>query len=736
MKQSREPRPYADIDQIQALPDLPHPIRHAPDTECDGQTTAESRRVPSRVVHYLLRNARGKPWYGHLVLVALVMAAQHYEHSSIYSAVTELHSKFQLIFSYRYQGRQINDMTTFFSNLDGYMRLYLDGTVGRNSQEVRIKFFHHYQAVASAELLWLRGLPVIQHKRYQPWLLPPANRSLHDQWLDMEPIVQARQQRRKEDTDVLMQVYPDIRSEAHLRWNWFTRFRNAYRNALAQIDSSNAPAWPVEYSYVDGNWRLRMRIWRVKDLLATYSGLELPINAAVPPADTELLELVSIQEVETDRDLDVSTSLWFADLLRYAPERVRNAEATAWRKSWGYAATSFNCLNPGILFPPWQVFFNRAQACLGHVLVPVEQIFHALTFGVMAVDVFTTTGARLNELMQISLGPNCLVRLVQPAPLGAADPSPRIRYLFRLIPKGERRNVRHDFFVGTETIRLLAQVGQILAEHYRLAEKEPLPSVPFDPLHRRAHRFGVEPYLFQFGHRHLSAVSISACLRFILHGMVLRTASGRTVSLRPHLLRHGFATHAVQIQKIPVDIVGAWLHQKSVPVTKYYSQPTATMIADAADRYLVSIARTIDVEQAVLRSPAELQEQYRDAAARTGTLAEVVGGHCGAHGLCQVQFACVGCAAKVPDPTKRAQVLQRRAWAGNEIDYYRREGLLPEVRRLEQLVVAADIELREMDLIEQYRADETRHPEKEKSDVNIPASVASAHPPAAPRTHT
>ncbi len=32
------------------------------------------------------------------------------------------------------------------------------------------------------------------------------------------------------------------------------------------------------------------------------------------------------------------------------------------------------------------------------------------------------------------------------------------------------------------------------------------------------------------------------------------------VMLKSHLLRHAFATHAAQIGKIPIDIVGAWLH--------------------------------------------------------------------------------------------------------------------------------------------------------------------------------
>ncbi|MCP3712285.1 hypothetical protein M3I54_35995 [Paraburkholderia sp. CNPSo 3274] len=427
-----------------------------------------------------------------------------------------------------------------------------------------------------------------------------------------------------------------------------------------------------------------------------------------PPDTLCLLEVVGIIELPEHQQIDPNTALWFADILRHIDAPQSDAEAQAWRKSWGYVNSAFTTKHAELLTSQYRQFVHAAQKTLQRPLLSIDALYSGLTFGLMAIDVFTTTGARLNEVMQISLSHECLVRLKMraPNPISKNSSTPPIRYLLRMIPKGERKNQRHDYFIGTETKRLLARTAQMLAEHYRLEGDERLPTVPFYPLHRRAHRFGPAPYLFQLGYRHLSDQAIISCVRFLLHGMALRTTSGRIVTLRAHLLRHGFATHAVQVEKIPVDIVGAWLHQKSLPVTEYYSQPTDSMIADAADLYLSRIARSIDVEQAVTRSPATLRRLYDDALRKTGTLANVVGGHCTSHGLCKVQFACVGCAAKVPDPAQRSQVEHRRAWAESERVYNREQGLLPELSRLEHLIEAADIELREMDLIEQYRADE------------------------------
>src|SRR2546429_4807252 len=97
---------------------------------------------------------------------------------------------------------------------------------------------------------------------------------------------------------------------------------------------------------------------------------------------------------------------------------------------------------------------------------------------------------RSNEAMQVRLSPDCFVRLIMNAPPGAKDQTPRVRYAFRLIPKGERTNTPQNYFIGEETKRLLVKVARVLADVYELPPGEPLPKLSFDPNHGRAHRFG------------------------------------------------------------------------------------------------------------------------------------------------------------------------------------------------------------------------------------------------------
>jgi hypothetical protein len=343
---------------------------------------------------------------------------------------------------------------------------------------------------------------------------------------------------------------------------------------------------------------------------------------------------------------------------------------------------------------------------------PLESFCAAATFGLLLTDLFTTTGARINEVMQIRLTKDCIVQLMLPAPPDARMQSSRVRYVLRLIPKGERTDRPQDYFIGEETKRLLVKVAQMLGEHYGLKPGEALPTVEYDPNHCRSHRFHKAPFLFQYHHRHLGSIAIPACMRFLFHGMVFKTRDGQRVVLKPHLLRHAFATHAVQVERIPKDIVGAWLHQKNTEVTDYYSKPTESMIADASDLFLSRIAAQVDVDAAVLRSPVELRALFENARGKAGTLAEVGGGHCVSHGYCAAKFACVGCAGKVPDPGKRYQIARHRQWALEQVEFATREALLPEATRMKQLVRECDNELAEMDLIEQYRRDE-------KQDVAI-----------------
>src|SRR5260370_28163321 len=70
-------------------------------------------------------------------------------------------------------------------------------------------------------------------------------------------------------------------------------------------------------------------------------------------------------------------------------------------------------------------FLRDAQQRSTGLIFLVEPLFAAATFGLASLDFFTTTGARLNELLQVSLSPDCLYTL---------EVEGRPRFLIRLVP--------------------------------------------------------------------------------------------------------------------------------------------------------------------------------------------------------------------------------------------------------------------------------------------------------------
>lgn len=282
--------------------------------------------------------------------------------------------------------------------------------------------------------------------------------------------------------------------------------------------------------------------------------------------------------------------------------------------------------------------------------------------------------------------------------------------MLRLVPKGSDKPA--DYFVGAETQRNFEKTLQLLKEHYQLQPGEPLPRVPFDPNNGRAHCFPERPYLFQMNRRHLSDWAVTACMRFLCHGLVFETRDGQAVSLKAHTLRHVFATHAHHVEQLPLDVIAVILHQKNLEVTGYYAAPQWGQVVAATDLLLDRFATHLgSIEKIMARTPQELRQQYESARQQVGTLTHVIGGECTCHALCPISFACTGCAYKIPDPTRREEILEQKQWALIRLEQVKKRNIGPETVKMQALIQHCNTELEEMNLIEQYQKDERNEPQ-------------------------
>lgn len=714
----------SQIDAWQRLQGKVSPlILTAPKT--GGDPLGNWVKVHERLVRYLERNIVGKPWIDPLALVTAVMIAHRLDITTVISTLRVLNGRWDDLFlALGLQGMQ--DW-----KVKQHMQMYLAREVLPNDSEgTRITFWRTYSTAVNHVRRWLKSLTETDQVLYQPFLLSELQVSEIEDLVSTKDILERQRQKRKDETDALMPHFLTMRAQAHLRYNQLVRLRQAWQQALQQTISQAKCSLPLPFFYDEGQERLHFRLWDRRSFVIAHHYSKSSVRNALrgtgafsAERNTHFLELVRTEGLSGEAP---PAGFWFEDMLKMgvvglAGQRIQNQELSdkrqAWLRTWGYGmedtrqrSAPFGSPTPGIL--GWTlldgVFMTRAQQKAKGVLIPVESLYTSALFGLLAVDLLTTTGMRINELMQIRLTEDCFTRVELPATVEGQPP--KVRYSFHLIPKGERSDKPHDYFISKETTRLLVKVANILEAHYNidLSRQETLPSVRFNPENSRSHRFGTAPYLFQYNHRHFSDREITACLRFLLHGMTFRTREGNLVLLKPHLLRHGFANYAVQNEKVPIDIVKAWLHQKNVDITAYYSQATATQIAEHSDMFLSGLSSHASLREYILRSPAELRAQREAAIKQIGTLNPVNGGDCTFHGFCTLGFSCNGCIHKVPDPSKRYQVQEKLEWAKVMLKFTHNEGLLPEAEQMKQLMRHCDIELLEMNQIEAYQEDEGR----------------------------
>jgi hypothetical protein len=705
-------------------------VLQAPKT--GGDPNGEWPIVHERVAGYIRRNLLGTPWADHVALIAAVLTARRRDVQTVALVVQTLHGRFRALFP-------ALELKTIFDWKPGlHLPAYLKGAIVQgDSQYTRQSFLNKCLSATRQVQNWLDALPLPEQEIYRRFVLPVVN-PLAIEGLDKKKEVTRQQQEaRKLETAAIVPSFAQLRAEAHFRYNRLARLHQVYQQVLKQVrpDRSNLP---LDFSYEEGDppqERLHFRLWDRRSFVREHreqysagarSRSKHKHGAFSDEHNSFLLEFVKAERLDSHAPPE---SFWFIELLQkrlignltadFAGNEAAVAERQAWLRAWGYGEDDpdaytmpFHTKVPGLL--TWGEkeggdgqFLADAHTKTDGVFLPVESLYAAATFGLLSIDLLTSTGMRMNELHQVSLSPDCLIQLIDDAPPGAKDPLPRIRYLLRLLPKGERTDTLHNYGIGKETVRFIEKAARMLCDHYGLQAGDALPHVAYHPHNGRSHRFGKAAYLFQYAHQHLEDQAITACMRFLMHGMTFQTSTGKPVILKAHLLRHSFATYAVQVAGLPVDLVAEWLKQKNLDTTRYYSRTTPEMAASEHDAFVERLATKINIREAILRSPEELRRQAEDARKRIGTLVSVVGGECTLDAYCPDQLGnCIHCPAKVPDPGKRHQVEEKMHWAEEQLAYYEQEGLVLEAERLKQFLRKCALELREMEMISNYRKDE------------------------------
>ena len=733
----------------------PPEILNAPKTWGDPLRPA-TREMPNyldAMVQYIVKNVVGHPWQNVLILTAAVLSSEKVSWGTVFQKLNTLHCRFREIFSGL-------DLHTFAEwDADKHIRMYLTGLIPSDSTPTtKLAYWYAYRATHDYLQRWLRSLPQDLQSAYHPYLLPPVRDREEFGRLVRQGEVRADQEdRRKEQTDALMPLYVELRAQAHFRYNLLKHMRQAYYEAITAVESGQQTL-PLTFEFTGGTSpipknrpteSLRFRLWDRRTFVLAHLGqysarygrmCRQHLESFSPAKNTYVLEFLGARGTN---ESSPTGGLWFIELLQHdvlgtltqsgALEDI--ATKQEWLRQQGYGGfwrteaagedtaserpmtSPFHGDTPGIMLPTRESgtdqFIRHALLKTGVVFVPIENFFIAATFAMVALHIMTANGMRINELLQIRTNKDCIDSIVLPLAPGQHDQPREIHWVVRVIPKGHL--TPKQYYFDDEHLRLLSLIKAMLCAQYHIPiDPETggnLPVVSFRSTNQQKHRFAPDRYLFQFAGRGLTQNDVRASIRFLVHGLTIETLDGRRVIITPHLLRHGFANWAANVMEEPIDVIGAILQQRDLRVTQYYSRPTARRIADRSANLMGQISSYIDIEDLIIRGPEEIQRQLQEAQATHGTLAHVRGGRCLVAGECPFFFSCTGCFAKAPDPAFRDEVLESRTFAVKFMTRAQTRGLTLEAIQWQKKVQQHDTEMHEMDLIEQYRANEASEPE-------------------------
>lgn len=669
-------------------------------------------KLEQKNVKYFSNQCLDTPWKNHLLLGILVGGDKNLDTKSIFDNILNtLNIRFKDLFRFY----NLEDISEF--DVELHMYEYVKGIIfPEHSNDQRVRFLRRYTENAYSTRKWIISkLSLDQQDYFQQYLFPiPSFDSKDFSFMSL-----AREQAkntRKNETDAIVSLLPKIRSEGHFRWNQMKRLRDTFLKTCKKAKEGSLTL-PLKFHYDEPERigeRFFFRLWDKPSFVLYHkeqfsdSSIKSAENHTGIYSNKNNYYFVEFMRAERINDDDITEGLWFtdifeADVLGNWSRTSTNEESEKKRKvllSWGYGEENssknpvpFFSQHKGILTPSTFVSLHKDK--VEGILFDVEPLYAATIFGLLALDIFTTTGARLNELLQLNNTKDCIRGI---------KVNKQIRFSFYAVPKG--RVALEPFYISDQTMKLIQSIAKMLREHYN---NDKIPSVKYR--HHRSHLFPEpKPYFFQYNHKTFKDNTLYSCIRFLLHGLRFETQEGKPVIIKTHLLRHAFATEAVQRQKMPIDIVAKLLHQRDINVTGYYSEPTSSQIAQSVSDLHDIISDYVDLDEDILRSPEELQKQFEEYKEKVGVFNNVLGGTCVEDAVCPIKMQCLGCRAKIPQPEKKNELQEVIELSKDMEKRYGSLGLDIEVKKARTMRKYARNELKEIELIEQYQEEQKYEP--------------------------
>jgi hypothetical protein len=517
-----------------------------------------------------------------------------------------------------------------------------------------------YDTLASVHLpFYLEGLTERQQVIWKPYLLPPLPRGFLDKQAQQKAVVKASQDRRREQSDVVLPLFPLLVELAQLRKQAAERLVKEYlrqkdRAARGEIEL------PYQFEYVDRQFSVSSQATTLAEvrLIEREVTLSFTLWNRTSWVKAHLKQCGHNIRAEGKRQVEAyaperngyflqyegasSNLLWCGDLIEQRLLGGRSGKSGR----GGLIVTRPALLTPARGDAEW---FRWARDSSGAVLFEPESLYRGTLFATALATLALTNGSRAAELLQVSAS---RFETIVVDELKNQQPTGRQIGLCvqKLLPKGYTHESERQFFLISDmALRLLKEMAELL----QAAHGGTIPIVHPNIHNHKAEDLLPEPYFFQWAASEdrriglLSTKDVAHLLRFLFHGLTLTTRTGEPIRIAPHLLRHVLATHARTVQNVPAEAVAYLLHHRVMlpgstqaltisEATAYYSRlpigkllallsdVQSTLVSPQGRSYLhVPDLSTIEQKEAALR---RIFEQW-------GMIGPTVLGFCSA-GIC------------------------------------------------------------------------------------------------------
>jgi hypothetical protein len=617
--------------------------------------------LPSRVMGYLIRNVADHPDVIAITLASGI-AMQTQRSKVLHSTCCSLTQLLKRLRS-QYGMNTLDDLSN---------RAIWDRFVeGRTLPSGDVEQLRHYDTMATTHRQNFESdLTERQRMRWKPYLLPPLPRGFLEKKAQKKAVRLAAENQRKEQTEVILPLFPLLVEIAQLRKQAAERLIKEFRRLCAQAVAGEIEL-PYQFQYMD-------RQFSVSEQATTLSEVQL--------IERELTLSFTLWDrvrwIKEHSELYASSTQGDGEQQRnaYAPERNTcflqyegPSSALLWcgeliEKSllgWG---KEFTVRRPAILTPAlsdarWLVAARRLS---GAILFEPESLYRGVLFAAALATLSLTNGSRVSELLQVSAS---RFETIVVDELKNQHPTGRKIGLCvqKLLPKGYSHESERQFFLMSEmAVRHLKEIGELL----RAAYGGIIPVVHPEPTVGKAEDLRAEPYFFQWAASqdgrvgHLCPQDVANLLRFLFYGLTFTTKAGEPIRIAPHLLRHVLATHARTVQNIPAEALAYLLHHRvtlpgsthalTLPeATAYYSRlPVAKLLALLFE---VQVTLVSGQGRSYLQVPSpqtleQMDEALRKQFERCGMIGPTALGFCSA-GICirpDNRGICANCPHLVP----------------------------------------------------------------------------------------